>query len=361
MTFQPVDRPPYCYFWGPWRATLARWHREGLEQDKAVGQELIERFGIDPEDRGTVTSRWPDVVNNLYCPLFDVVVVEEDESRRIVRDWDGAVRLQPKAVTQFTHVLEYPCKDRGDWERIRDQRLDPASPERFAGRWRQTIDRRLAEDKVIRVGASGNAGIYGLPRRMFGDERLMLLFHDDPALVHEIMEYLTEFWLTIYGRVAEVVQIDVFFLWEDMAYRGGPLIGPEMFERFMAPCYRRVQQFCGRRDIPIISVDSDGNVERLAEWMHAVGVNELWPMEVQAGNDVIEFRKRLPRLAMFGGFDKRILAGGRAAIKAELERLVPLSLAGGYIITPDHGIPDDVSWPNFLYYYEELGRMLGAF
>ena len=50
-----------------------------------------------------------------------------------------------------------------------------------------------------------------------------------------------------------------------------------------------------------------------------------------------------------------------AVVKERAARLWSRSLAGGYIITPDHGIRDNVSWCNFLYFYEELGRMLGAF
>ena len=47
--------------------------------------------------------------------------------------------------------------------------------------------------------------------------------------------------------------------------------------------------------------------------------------------------KKLPRLAK-----------GGQALRDEIDRLRPTIDAGGYIPGCDHGIPPDVSWPNFV-------------
>ena len=54
---------------------------------------------------------------------------------------------------------------------------------------------------------------------------------------------------------------------------------------------------------------------------------------------------------MAGGFNKCVLAQGKAAIDAELTRIMPLIEQGGYIPTIDHSIPPDVSYENFTYYW----------
>lgn len=127
----------------------------------------------------------------------------------------------------------------------------------------------------------------------------------------------------------------------------------------MAPCYRRIKAFAERHNIPLISVDTDGDPDLITPSMMCSGVNFLFPMEVAAGCDVNVWRARYPTLGMMGGIDKRALAGGPAAIDRELERIRPAVEEGRYIPDLDHLIPDDVSWENYCYYAEALKRLVG--
>ena len=55
-----------------------------------------------------------------------------------------------------------------------------------------------------------------------------------------------------------------------MAYRTGPLVGPEMYRRFALPRYRRVVDYVRSRGVPHVCLDSDGNVSSLIPiWMDA--------------------------------------------------------------------------------------------
>jgi len=141
-----------------------------------------------------------------------------------------------------------------------------------------------------------------------------------------------------------------------MAGRQGPLIGPRMWEEFMGPCYRRIKAFADSHDIPIISVDTDGDPTLIVEPMMEAGVNYLYPCEVAAGVDVNVYRERFPALGLMGGIDKRALARGPEAIDAELDRIWPAVESGRYIPDLDHLVPDDVSWENYRYYAEALRR-----
>lgn len=82
----------------------------------------------------------------------------------------------------------------------------------------------------------------------------------------------------------------------------------------------------GRR----IDVTRDGNCRLLLPDMLAVGVNSTAPCEVAAGMDPVALRAQFGRdLRIGGGFDKRIVAAGPAAVKAELARLAPVIREGG--------------------------------
>ncbi|MBC7289285.1 MAG: hypothetical protein H5T86_14850, partial [Armatimonadetes bacterium] len=186
-------------------------------------------------------------------------------------------------------------------------------------------------------------------------------FYDDPPFVEEMMDAFADFIVAMMGQILEYTTIEVFGFWEDMAYKTGPLISPELARRYMLPRYSRVVEFLRGRGVEFISLDSDGNVAALIPvWLDA-GINVLYPFEVQAGMDVVEVRRRYGRhLRMWGGIDKRALAKGPEAIDAELERVRPLVDEGGYVAAPDHGLPPDVPFANYCYFMDSLGRLVGA-
>lgn len=88
----------------------------------------------------------------------------------------------------------------------------------------------------------------------------------------------------------------------------------------------------------------------------------LFPMEVAAGMDVVEVRKKYPTLQIIGGIDKRALAKGKRTINEELEAKIPFMLKkGGYIPHVDHSIPPDVPLENFVYYRNRLEEIFDKF
>jgi len=50
---------------------------------------------------------------------------------------------------------------------------------------------------------------------------------------------------------------------------------------------------------------------------------------------------------------------GGAVLRAEIARLEPVTKAGGFIPSCDHGIPNDVSWPNFVEHCRLLAKATG--
>jgi uroporphyrinogen decarboxylase len=107
--------------------------------------------------------------------------------------------------------------------------------------------------------------------------------------------------------------------------------------------------------VQIILVDSDGNLDELIPLFLEAGLTGVWPVEVQAGNDLLEIRRRYPKLRILGGIDKLEVARGKEAIDRELESKMPFMLAlGGYIPHLDHSAHPEISWPDFCYYRSRL-------
>ena len=349
---EPVDRKPFFLYFGLWGETVERWKKEGL----ALSDEpyAVDRaFGLD-------TGIWCAPIDLGYFPAFKEEIVEDRGDTFVMRNHLGILQLVHKHSAVFPHHLENPVKCREDWIRLRDERLNPDTPGRIPDNIDEWVRNAEKNHAVIQIG-SYPYGLFGTLRDMIGVENLLYWFYDEPELIAEMMDYLTTFWLSIYEKALEHMRIDIIHIWEDMSGKSGPLISPAMIREFMAPNYRRIRDFADKHGIPIMVVDTDGNVTQMIEPFMEAGVNMMIPFEVQAGCDVVEYAKKYPDLLIMGGFDKRILWDGCGPedIDRELERLKPLFAPGvKYCIAPDHLVSPETSLANFTYFVEKVKTML---
>ena len=348
MRFQPVDRAA-LWEWGPWSSTLRRWQRGALGEGNEPPQ-------FDECDRRVDCS-----IDQWMLPRYERrVLAEDDETVTKLTDCGVVTRefKSPDAMSIPEHI-EYPVKTRADWEELK-KRFDPADPARFGDDWAGRCERWRRDAPVLLFKASRQPSLFGFVRELLGPERALFAFHDDPELVHDMMEFNTEFLLQLLPRVLDEAPLTAIFFWEDMCYRNGPLISPAMFREFMVPRYRRITELARSRGVDMMFVDSDGDVSELIPLWIEAGITGVYPMEVAAGMDVVALRREYGRdLLMTGGIDKRVLALDRKAIDEELAAKLPLAEQGGYIPHIDHAIPHDVPYENFVYYWGRKKEMLG--
>ena len=332
-----VDRVPYgiSFGWHPWGETLERWKRESGIADLNINHEL----GFDDDF----------IRPALHCgpwPEFQWQKISEDDLFIISRDFRGITMRNRRDGTSMPDFIDYPVKSPEDWERLKAQRYDIRTPGRVAEDLREF--RKRADGRVVQVGEFP-WGVFGTARDMLGAKELLMAMYDYPEMVKDIMNHLTSIWLATYQQVASVVQIDHIHIWEDMSGRNGSLISPAMVEEFMMPCYDRIATFAKDCGAQMVSVDTDGDCGQLVPIMMRHGVNMFLPFEVQAGNDILEYRRKYPSLGILGGLDKRALAQGKPAIDREVQKARQMMRLGRYVPCWDHLIPPDVSWDNYKY------------
>jgi uroporphyrinogen decarboxylase len=146
-----------------------------------------------------------------------------------------------------------------------------------------------------------------------------------------------------------------------MAYKLHSMISPAMTRRFLQPTWEKWIKIVKASGCPIVSIDSDGYMaELLPIWIEA-GFNCAIPNEVAAGNDIVAYRRQYgTQMAYIGGIDKRAIADGGEKMRAEVNRVVlPLLEDGGFIPGCDHGVPPDISWPNYVAYARLLAQLTG--
>jgi uroporphyrinogen decarboxylase len=344
--FRPVDRafllPPWL-----WGETARRWRKEGLP-DKA---NVAEYFGTDQEMGAPVAMQGPYGPHLL--PPLERLVLKETGEHLVVRDEEGNTvkLLKNDPLRSMPAWIEYPMKDRGDWETVVRPRLDAAAPGRAPRGDELTNYARKVAGREQPLGVWCGS-LYGWPRSLFGLERISLMFYDDPGLVHEVCEHITDFVIRTLEPIVSRVQCDFAYYWEDMAGKAGPLCSPAIYREFMLPRLKRIVSFLRQHGIRHIIVDSDGNNDVLIPlWLEA-GINGLRPFEAAAGCDPVATRRKYGRsLVIQGGIDKRALALDKDAIDREVLSKAPwLCLQGGYFPQVDHLVPPDVSLENYRHY-----------
>ena len=358
---------------GPRESTLATWHTQGLGVDRnpmEVIHNLIDeqrtQHGLPSVDHTPQTPIVDLGVSFRMIPTFEEKVLEHKDGHYIVQDWMGAIteiadcfdytyiRNARDFVTRKWH--KFPVETWKDWEEMK-WRFDAKHPERFP----EDFEARCAilRERDYPLILHFNGPFWQL-REFCGMEGLCALMLEQPDLVHDMARFWMEFCSTVMARVFEQVTPDMLHFSEDMAMKERPMISPEMTRMFCAPSYRCWIEQAKAAGVPIRAIDSDGRVDLLIPIWLECGVNCIDPMEVAAGNDIVALRDRYgKRLAFQGGIDKRAMAAGGSILHDELERIRPVVQNGGYIPGCDHGIPPDVSWPNFQEYALQLAEITG--
>ncbi len=360
--FEPADKIPDWSDWlGPWET----WLKQGLPAPAEMTQDsdwkawFIEHFGFE----GMFSAFWgqPRVPVDIGpYPAFEREVFEEKGNTILFRSGNGVIVRQfshPGSSLISTEFVEYPIKNRQDWERYRDEHLNPEDPGRYPdpGTWEVLKAGWIDRNFVISIDGGS---FYGFLRDWIGFENLSFFLYDDPDLVHEMMDYLADFFIRVLEKAVSEVQIDFAMFWEDMCYKAGPLLSPAHFRKFMLPNYQKVTDFLVKHGIQLSWVDCDGNIDDLLPLWIEGGVRGFYPLEVASGMDAGKLQNKYGKeILMWGNVDKRALSAGRTAIDRELQRLAPIVRRGGLIPLVDHGVPDDVPYENYLYYLEQRRKL----
>ncbi len=383
MNFDRQTRPP-LYEIGYWVWTIKRWYKEGLplveglpQINSLVGGDVgsvsladdvwflfAPDDGLTPNDLDRVINfdkRIIGIPGNWWIfPEYEPRILEEEDDCLIVSDRWGTKQRVRKRQDSTTQYLDWPVKNREDWEKFKEERLNSKTPGRYPPNLNGIFQGLEKRDYPINIGCNGpiSPGFYGPLRYILGEEKLLTIYYDDPGLVKDIINYLVDFWIQLWTPILKKITPDCVSMWEDMCYKTGPLVSPDIFKEFMLPAYKKFTYFLKSHGVDHIILDTDGNVWKLIPLFLEGGITGLQPMEVAAGMDVIEVRKSFPHLQILGGIDKREIAKGKEAIDKELNTKIPYMVdRGGYIPFIDHSVPPDISFENFRYYRKKIEEL----
>jgi hypothetical protein len=353
---------------GPRESTLAAWHQQGLPAEYGRGQWYGYLMGLLGIDWKPSEPRVDLGVTFRMIPTFEEKVLEHRDGHYVVQDWMGAIteisdrydytyiRNAIDFVTRKWH--RFPVQSLQDFEERMKWRFDARHPERFPQDFEERA--KALKDRDYPITVAFNGPFWQL-REWLGFENLCLFMAEDPGFIEYLAEFWTQFVMDTLEPILDRVEVDRVLISEDMAYKEHSMISPAMVRRFLVPAYQRWVPAIKQSGCPIVEVDSDGYIAELIPIWVEVGINCCSPIEVAAGNDIVAYRRQFgTSMAYEGGIDKRALAKGGEEMRAELMRVVPPLLEqGGFIPSCDHGVPPDISWPNFIEYTRLLAQLTG--
>lgn len=363
LLFGAPDRIPFQPG-GPREKTFRRWRQEGLPAEGDWFEHLCREIGMEPERCHKPFSH-PGVSFRMN-PVFEEKVLEHKDGHYIVQDWMGNI-MEISDEYDYTYIREakdfvtrkwhaFPVATPADFEEMK-KRYNPDDPVRYPADFDDRVRIMRERDYVVSIGF---AGPFWQLREWCGFEPLCMLFLEAPEFVREMTQFWTDFVSRTMARVLDAGVVDAIWISEDMAYKEKSMISPEMSREFLLPAWSRWVSEARQAGVQIFDMDSDGRIDDLIPvWMEA-GINVCDPIEVAAGCDINTCRTRFgKRMGYRQGVDKRCIAAGGSAIEDELARIAPVVKGGGYIPGCDHGVPHDISWPDFVRYARLLAEMTG--
>jgi hypothetical protein len=172
MEYQPVDQVPNWEA-GVWSQTRENWLEEGLDRS------LLHWDWFKGEPNLHFDPREFIHYNPSMMPLFDEVVLEENERTVLFRDSIGRVRKALKEGTvagtrmSMDTYISFPVRNMADWKEVK-KKYDPTAMERYEPYW--TVFRvegwKNRHHPLIFGENATTLGLYWFLRELMGTEPL---------------------------------------------------------------------------------------------------------------------------------------------------------------------------------------------
>ncbi len=155
--------------------------------------------------------------------------------------------------------------------------------------------------------------------------------------------------------------LDGMMIGGDVAYTKAMFFSPTYWRKYFKPGVKAIVDAAHGHGMPVI-YHGCGNVAQILDDLAEIGVDGYHPLEVKAGLDVIELRRKMGhRLAFVGNNDVRLWAKGDLdELRGYTLRKLNAAKGGGYFFGSDHSVPGDVA-PETYDHLVKLVRQYGNY
>ena len=232
-----------------------------------------------------------------------------------------------------------------------------AFPEpRDPGRW-EGFESAIATagDRCVQFGIGFS--LFERAWTLRGMDQLFIDMIEAPSFVDELLDMICDYNVAMVEQ-AVMYDIDMVHFGDDWGSQRGLLMGPKLWERFLAPRLERMYG-AGKRAGKFVSIHSCGMVQEVFPRLIELGLDCFNPFQPEVMHPYEMKRQFGERLAFWGGVStQRLLPYGTPdEVRAEVRRLIAeVGEGGGYICAPAHSIPGDAKPENIMAMIEVLNE-----
>ena len=175
---------------------------------------------------------------------------------------------------------------------------------------------------------------------LFGMEQYMIKMYTNPDVVHAVTDRVCSFYYEANERWFQAAGdlMDGFFFGNDFGTQRDLICGPEQFDEFIMPWFRKFTAQAKRYGYQVI-LHSCGSVYKVIDRLIEAGVDCLHPLQARAANMQAEklAREFKGRIAFLGGIDTQqlLVHATPEEVKADVRRVKKL-LGPALIVSPSH-------------------------
>jgi len=345
MTYNNPERPMFSELFGPLVGLPEEWRSQGADEDmislKAFDFDYVEFFRLG--DLGPIHRK-------------KKIVLEEDESHYVGIDHLGRRVRMDKRTSTIPLPETYPVETMDDWLKIKHMFVYDQC--RVSEDWINEAKDLQNKGAVIKTSILGG---FDILRELMGEVNCCLAYYDDPELVWDILNTISETNEKVLTEITKHITIDLLSVHEDMAGKTGPLVGPNIVREYMVPYYRKAWDIVSSSGTKLFSQDSDGDINVDMDAFIEGGINLFNPCEPAANMDIVELRKKYGHKISFqGGIDKHVLRKSKEEIKAEVDyKMQDSMMDGGIVFSLDHRITNGTPLENYIFYVDYVREKLG--
>jgi len=149
---------------------------------------------------------------------------------------------------------------------------------------------------------ASKGGIFEIINYLAGYEDYVYLLKDDPALIDEMADRLGEINLRVFSEAAEYDCIDILHMGDDIAFRSGLIVAPELLRKWLFPWMKQYTDVCHKHGKPF-TYHSDGDFRAVMEDIIAAGVDGKQAFEELSYKVTDCKRDYGDRISLLGGID----------------------------------------------------------
>jgi uroporphyrinogen-III decarboxylase len=198
---------------------------------------------------------------------------------------------------------------------------------------------------------------------LLGMENLYIKMYTEPDIIDALLKHIVDYYAAVSCRIFDAAAdaIDIFFIGNDFGSMTGPLLGPDLFARFMLPHLKRlidlghdynlkVQLHCCGGFLPLIPLMIDAGLDALHSVQPCCRGMDLKNLKSQFGDKIV----------FNGAIDSHhvLIEGTPKTVREKTRQVLDIMMpGGGYIAGASHDtILEETHLENVLAMFDAVAR-----